>query len=817
MVFLFGKPWDEKNIMLVGIVVSISTQNAQALSALTGSIRNAKKELGDLGKAAVAGGAALAGLAIAGSVRAAVMFESAMADVNKVLGTAEVQAVGLDSALIKMTRTIPNSATGLAAIAAAGGQLGIKAKDIGQFTELVAKMGIAFDVTPDQAGTAFAKLQNVFSLSIKDLGVVGDAVNELSNNSASSAADVVESMTRIGGVGRTFGLTAQQTAALSSAIISLGNAPEIAATSIASILPALQGATSQTAKFKSGLALLGISAQEMEQQVAGSPTEALQMFIGKLGELDKISRVKVISKMFGQGADSRALATLANDATQLTKAFDLVANQGNYAGSMVKEFEARSATTANATQLFKNALFEVGLVVGEKLLPPIGMALAFATPLLQATADFVRVLPSGVVAIASLGIVTGGAIAAFAVFNPALASVAFNFLRVAATSPAAAIVSLGTALRTGAVSAIAFSRATVTMVGSGFAAIPGMVAATAASIGRFSAMIGGQFLGAIGAAIAGLKGLTLASLWGGIVSGAGAAIGAIQGVVAATVSGGAALLANPLVLGIGAIAVAALLIYKYWQPISAFFAGVVAGIGQALAPLQPQINAIAIAFTPLIQAVQVAASWFMQLIAPVNDSNNAARSLGVTVGQFLGGMINNTVKGIVFLVSQITRLIGVANTARSSLASVPGMGWVAPTLPTPSTDSSSTTIPTPNAASASTVIPAMSQGHIPVKNAQLGLIPYSPLIQAARKESRGMPGGARLVVANDREFILKDKGQATATAPAQSPVSSSANGGNNISIVLNVLPGEGATAIAKQVIDIIEKRYQEERRSYLGT
>lgn len=830
--------------MLVPIILAIQAQNTQALNALTGSLKDARQELGNLGRSAIAGGAALAGLAIGGSVRAAVDFESAMADVNKVLGESEVKAIKLDESLIKMTRSIPVSATGLAAIAASGGKLGIATKDIGEFTELVAKMGVAFEVAPEEAGTAFAKLQNVFSLTIPQLRNLGDAVNQLGDSASADAPQIVEAMARVGGVTRTFGLSAEETAGLTTAIISLGNAPEIAATSIASILPALQAATSGTTKFKSGLAMIGMSAQEMEQQIAAAPTKALESFIGKLGQLDSISRTKVLAKMFGQGADSRVLATLANDATQLNKAFTLAGNKAAYAGSMTKEFESRSNTTANAAQLFKNALFEVGLVIGQKLLPPINAAMAIAVPVLQLTADFLRTVPDGVIVIGAIGVAVTGAVAAFAVFNPAISLLALNFIRLSATSPLAAIVSLGGGMRAATASALGFSRAMVAGVGAGLASIPrlamgagsslvGMAVAARSQLIGLAILARGQLVASLAAAIISVQTMSAASLWGGLVGGAGAAIGAVKGLIATIAGGGVALLANPLVLGVTAIALAATLIYKYWQPISGFFAGVMAGISQSIAPVKPQFDAITQAIAPLGAFVGGLAQSFLSLVAPVKDSDGAARSFGVTVGTFIGEAINIAVKGIGFLINQITRFVALVSQARAVAANLPGMNWIAP-APASATPTAiapaSPSIPSPVKSIASQALAVvnpmlrgMAQGHIPSHAGSL------PLIQAAADEARAVPN-ARLVIANDREFILQDRGAVAVPAGSsrggeRSPTSAvnhsqsqivNNQGRNSFQFNFSVSPGDDARAIAQQVIEIIEGQYQEERRAYLG-
>ncbi|HIC6767400.1 TPA: phage tail tape measure protein, partial [Campylobacter jejuni] len=77
----------------------------------------------------------------------AISFESAMADVRKVVNFDEGDDIKKMSAdILKMSQTLPVTANELAAIAAAGGQIGLGSKDVREFTNLVTKMKVAFDM-----------------------------------------------------------------------------------------------------------------------------------------------------------------------------------------------------------------------------------------------------------------------------------------------------------------------------------------------------------------------------------------------------------------------------------------------------------------------------------------------------------------------------------------------------------------------------------------------------------------------------------------------------------------------------------------------
>ena len=188
--------------------------------------------------------------AVMGLSEEAIKFESAMANVKKVVDFESPEGFkNLKKDILEMTRTIPMSKEELAGIAASGGQLGIAEKDLKSFTTTIAKMGVAFDMSAEQAGDSMAKLANIYKIPISQIDKLGDAVNQLSNSSPAKAADIVNTLGRVGGVAKQFGLTELQTASLSNAFIALGRSPEVAGTAINGMLSKLMTADKQGAKF----------------------------------------------------------------------------------------------------------------------------------------------------------------------------------------------------------------------------------------------------------------------------------------------------------------------------------------------------------------------------------------------------------------------------------------------------------------------------------------------------------------------------------------------------------------------------------------
>lgn len=99
------------------------------------------------------------------------------------------------------------------------------------------------------------------------------------------------------------------------------------------------------------------------------------------------------------------------------------------------------------------------------------------------------------------------------------------------------------------------------------------------------------------------------------------------------------LLTSPLgwiALAIGAVA---LVIYKYWKPISGFFKGMWQGLKEGLQPLMPLFNRIGKAMSPIIAPIKAIADWFKKLVKPVEDTGGAAEKMGVRFGKAITNII----------------------------------------------------------------------------------------------------------------------------------------------------------------------------------
>ena len=338
-------------------------------------------------------GAAGAVAGVAFPVKLAVEFESAMADVKKVVDfDTPKQFREMEQDILRLTRTIPMAGAELAKITASGGQLGVARKDLPKFTETIAKMSVAFDMAADQAGDSMAKLANVYQIPIDQIGKLGDAVNHLSNSSPAKAGDIINTLGRVGGVAKQFGLTEIQTTSLSNAFISLGKTPEIAGTAINGMLTKLMTADKQGAKFQKALKNMGMESKDLKKSIKENGEQALVDFLKQVGKLPKENQMGALVDLFGlEHADD--VAVLVGGLETYKKSIDELKKTSKdgkpaFVGSMDKEFAARSATTANNWQTFKNSLTEIGITAGSVLLPALNQLMTTIRPIINSFADW---------------------------------------------------------------------------------------------------------------------------------------------------------------------------------------------------------------------------------------------------------------------------------------------------------------------------------------------------------------------------------------------------------------------------------------------
>lgn len=171
---------------------------------------------------------------------------------------------------------------------------------------------------------------------------------------------------------------------------------------------------------------------------------------------------------------------------------------------------------------------------------------------------------------------------------------------------------------------------------------PIVISGIASGFGRISAIMPAIRAGLMGAFLA--PGAALASLGKSLgmlllrLTGLPALWGMITGAV--SVLGGAlSFLLSPIGLIGAAFVAVGLLIWRYWEPIKAFFSGFFTGVWQALTPLRSAFSALAPVFSALGSGIKAIWQWFKNLLTPMQTSKDTldkCASAGETFGRVMG-------------------------------------------------------------------------------------------------------------------------------------------------------------------------------------
>lgn len=334
------------------------------------------------------------GAVVAAPVVEAIKFESSMADVNKVVDFDTVeQFKAMGDEVRKMSTVLPMAASDIAQIVAAGGQSGFAREELTKFAESAVKVGVAFNMSAEEAGQMMAEMRSAFRMNQDQVNVLADKMNLLANTTAASEVRIANVVRRVGPLGEVAGTASGEIAALGATLISMGVQEEIAATGIQNLMLALVAGESATKKQQEAFAALGMESVAISKGMQSDAKGTIISIMSNVKKLDDYKQASVLQAIFGKES-IKSIAPLLNNIDALAKNFEKVADATKYAGAVEKEYQARAATTANNLQLFRNRIASVGIVIGSVLLPALNDILSAIGPIVTKFGDFAAANPT---------------------------------------------------------------------------------------------------------------------------------------------------------------------------------------------------------------------------------------------------------------------------------------------------------------------------------------------------------------------------------------------------------------------------------------
>lgn len=327
--------------------------------------------------------------------------ETAMADVGKVInfedgGKEAMASANLQLASDRLIASSGMTAIDLAKIEYAAGQSGIgnelkdkngnidvKAKTaaVMDFTRDAAIMGSAFDIDAQTAGETMAGWRASMGLDRAQTLDLADSTNYLGNNFNAKAADIAAVVKRYGAVGKASGLTPEQSAALSAALLNPGTEKEIAGTGFKNFTSALVAGKSATKGEKEQWKELGFDPEQLAADMQQNAPDTIMRVLEAIKEQPRKEQAAVATNLFGSESIG-AIQPLLENLGEVRKAFAMVADKSKYAtsvigeqGSMMQEAAGVANTARTGWNSFTARLTRLSTVVGNAMLPALNAVL----------------------------------------------------------------------------------------------------------------------------------------------------------------------------------------------------------------------------------------------------------------------------------------------------------------------------------------------------------------------------------------------------------------------------------------------------------
>ncbi|KPB01369.1 phage tail tape measure protein [Ahrensia marina] len=311
------------------------------------------------------------GVGIGGSIRNAMKFETAMADVAK-KSTLSARELGvMERRITELSNSMPLARTEIATLVAQAAQFGIANKDLEEFALLGAKAAVAFDMMPEDTANSLSQLKNAFGLDMAQLRGLADTINYTADSAGTSEQKVIDFLIRTAATGKTFGVTADQLAAFGASLNEIGIESSKAGTGMNAMMTKM-GTISKNKKAREALDKVGGKGYslKLQKKFYDTPVEAMKDLFKMAKKMDAESRAGLFLDMFGLEYGDDAAAITENIDTIVGR-LDKLSDAKNAAGSVNKTFELFANTTEQKLKVLGNNISNIGAMFGSKLLPPI--------------------------------------------------------------------------------------------------------------------------------------------------------------------------------------------------------------------------------------------------------------------------------------------------------------------------------------------------------------------------------------------------------------------------------------------------------------
>ncbi|EIC8753108.1 phage tail tape measure protein [Salmonella enterica] len=480
----------------------------------------------------------------------------------------------------------------------------------------VLNMALAGGMDLGESADIGSNILSQFHLDPKEMDRVSDVLTAAFTRTNTDLTNIGEAMKYAGTGMAGLGVSVEQTTAMIGVMANVGLRGSIAGTGLQTTFSRLAAPTDKAA---SALKELGVNVADSTGKMRPAEVVLADIYkaVRKYGDVDQLSFFKDIAgeeaaKSFqalvqsaGSGELQKLLAELKKAQGEAATVAKKMAN--NLDGDLKNLDSAWEGFRIQIEELLDGPLRE--LVQGISNI--VGAMTAWARENPELTKALLTVGGSALAVTA----ITGGLSLAIGLLLGPVAKLKLGFALLTGTKGLGRAVPLFTQLRAVTGGSMGSIKGWATVFRSPGVAIKSLSSGIGGLIPRLSVLPG---------------------LWG-LITGAVSVLG-----------GALSLLLSPIGLIGAAFVAAGLLIWKYWEPIKAFFTGFFEGVWDALTPLREAFSALSPVFESIGNGIKSVWNWFKRLLEPATTSKETldkCTSAGKTFGKVVGSFIQTLVLG----------------------------------------------------------------------------------------------------------------------------------------------------------------------------
>lgn len=401
---------------------------------MASQIRHAERRLQDFRRVAMSirnmglGATMFGTLPTAYAIKGFADYEDALLDIQKVFPGTEAEFDKVKQSIKDMSAAVPLARQEIAKLVedAAKSNVAKTADGFEKYVTVASQFAVAFGMPIAQSSETLAKLKSALGITIPELRSLGDVMNYVANNSATSEKEVTEQLRRVQSLAKLLATDKdlnlnlaqiRDVIGISAAQTAMGVREEVAATGLRTLLIRLKTLPADTRK---ALKILRIDTQKFAKLMNEDVGKSFDLLFGKIRELPRERQEAVLQWLGGMKAFDAVAPLLAN-ANEYNRIMALANDTTSSANSMLKEYERRITGTNAHLTMMTNALKNMrDALVG-----------AWAPEIKDAT-DWVRDFTQSLSNQGGLAKALGAVVGIAAIAGPVLSTVGLSALGIAA-------------------------------------------------------------------------------------------------------------------------------------------------------------------------------------------------------------------------------------------------------------------------------------------------------------------------------------------------------------------------------------------------